>query len=97
MLAREKEESVPNTPMHLAALFNKIDVLRVLLEHDRSLGWGMPSAQPVVIPLFLFLLHTEDMLVLLESFLNIVQMLPIVIQVAGLACMKLCQTYIGSS
>ena len=43
MLAREKEESVPNTPMHLAALFNKIDVLRVLLEHDRSLGYALGS------------------------------------------------------
>ncbi|RLM68977.1 protein ACCELERATED CELL DEATH 6-like isoform X1 [Panicum miliaceum] len=42
-LARGKEESTPNTPMHLAALFNKVDVLRVLLEYDRSLGYVLGS------------------------------------------------------
>ena len=29
--------------MHVAVLFNKIDVLRVLLEHDRSLGYALGS------------------------------------------------------
>ncbi|WVZ53432.1 hypothetical protein U9M48_004376, partial [Paspalum notatum var. saurae] len=34
------EETNDNaTPMHLAALWGKIDVLRALLEHDRSLGY----------------------------------------------------------
>ncbi|XP_039778791.1 ankyrin repeat-containing protein At5g02620-like [Panicum virgatum] len=42
-LAREKEKSIPNTPLHVAVLFNKIDVLRVLLEHDRSLGYALGS------------------------------------------------------
>ena len=31
------------TPLHLAVLWNKIDVLRVLLEHDRSLGYVASS------------------------------------------------------
>ena len=43
MLAREEEKSLRNTPMHLAVLWNKIDVLRVLLEHDRSLGYVVTS------------------------------------------------------
>ena len=43
MLAREEEKSLRNTPMHLAVLWNKIDVLRVLLEHDRSLGYVVNS------------------------------------------------------
>ena len=42
-LAREKENSIPSTPMHVAVLFNKIDELRVLLEHDRSLGYALGS------------------------------------------------------
>jgi hypothetical protein len=32
-LAREENEG-KNTPMHLAVLWDRIDVLRVLLEHD---------------------------------------------------------------
>ncbi|KAL6660510.1 hypothetical protein ACP70R_001545 [Stipagrostis hirtigluma subsp. patula] len=38
MLARE-ESKQKATPMHFAVLWNKIDVLRVLLEHDSSLGY----------------------------------------------------------
>jgi ankyrin repeat protein len=41
-LATEEEKS-ENTPMQLATLRDKIDVLRVLLEHDRSLGYLVPS------------------------------------------------------
>ncbi|XP_004978964.1 ankyrin-3 isoform X2 [Setaria italica] len=41
-LAREENDS-KNTPMQLAALWDKIDVLRVLLEHDRSLGYVVSS------------------------------------------------------
>jgi len=41
-LARE-EDCDHSTPMHLAVLWNKIDVLRVLLEHDRSLGYVVNS------------------------------------------------------
>ncbi|TVU26040.1 hypothetical protein EJB05_28568, partial [Eragrostis curvula] len=37
-LAREEGKD-QNTPMRLAVLWNKIDVLKVLLEHDRSLGY----------------------------------------------------------
>jgi ankyrin repeat protein len=37
-LARE-EDTVTKTPVHLAALYDKIDVLGVLLEHDPSLGY----------------------------------------------------------
>ncbi|XP_062197953.1 ankyrin repeat-containing protein At5g02620-like [Phragmites australis] len=37
-LAREEDVN-KNTPMHLAVLWHKIDVLRVLLEHDQSLGY----------------------------------------------------------
>jgi ankyrin repeat protein len=37
-LARE-EEGGKDTPMHLAVIWNKIVVLRVLLEHDHSLGY----------------------------------------------------------
>ena len=47
MLAREEEKSLRNTPMHLAVLWNKIDVLRVLLEHDRSLGYVVKSANGI--------------------------------------------------
>ncbi|CAN6374789.1 unnamed protein product [Urochloa humidicola] len=42
-LAREENES-KNTPMQLAVLWDKIDVLRVLLEHDRSLGYVVTSS-----------------------------------------------------
>ncbi|KAJ4776701.1 ankyrin repeat family protein [Rhynchospora pubera] len=41
-LAREENES-GNTPMHLSVLWNKLDVIRVLLEHDRSLGYLINS------------------------------------------------------
>lgn len=41
-LARGEEKVNQNTPMQLAALENTIDVLRVLLEHDRSLGYVVP-------------------------------------------------------
>ncbi|OEL15502.1 hypothetical protein BAE44_0023478, partial [Dichanthelium oligosanthes] len=37
-MAREEHKN-KSTPMHLAGLWDKIDVLRVLLEHDRSLGY----------------------------------------------------------
>ncbi|RLM70125.1 protein ACCELERATED CELL DEATH 6-like isoform X2 [Panicum miliaceum] len=43
LLAREEEECGHDTPMHLAVHWNKIDVLRVLLEHDRSLGYVVTS------------------------------------------------------
>ena len=43
MVAREEEKTNHNTPMHQAVLWNKIDVLRVLLEHDRSLGYVVNS------------------------------------------------------
>ncbi|KAL5204056.1 hypothetical protein ABZP36_008927 [Zizania latifolia] len=41
-LARE-ENKHNNTPMHLAALWGKTDVLRVLLQHDWSLGYAVKS------------------------------------------------------
>ncbi|KAL5204300.1 hypothetical protein ABZP36_009171 [Zizania latifolia] len=41
-LARE-ENKHNNTPMHLAALRGKTDVLRVLLQHDWSLGYAVRS------------------------------------------------------
>ncbi|TVU26039.1 hypothetical protein EJB05_28566, partial [Eragrostis curvula] len=37
-LARE-ENSMNHTPMNLAVIWNKVDVIRVLLEHDWSLGY----------------------------------------------------------
>ncbi|XP_066362841.1 ankyrin repeat-containing protein At5g02620-like [Miscanthus floridulus] len=37
------EECNGNSPMHLAVQWDKIDVLRVLLEHDRSLGYLVNS------------------------------------------------------
>jgi len=43
LVAREEEKTNHNTPMHQAVLWNKIDVLRVLLEHDRSLGYVVTS------------------------------------------------------
>ncbi|KAG2560985.1 hypothetical protein PVAP13_8KG114600 [Panicum virgatum] len=46
-LAREEQKSHHNTPMHQAVLWNKIDVLRVLLEHDRSLGYVVTSDKGV--------------------------------------------------
>jgi ankyrin repeat protein len=43
-LAATEDTSITTaTPLHLAALWNKIDVLRVLLEHDRSLGYVFSS------------------------------------------------------
>jgi len=41
-LAREEDEHKV-TPMHMAAQWDKIDVLRVLLEHDWSLGYVLTS------------------------------------------------------
>ncbi|KAL5203617.1 hypothetical protein ABZP36_008488 [Zizania latifolia] len=41
-LARE-ENKRKNTPMHLAAFWGKTDVLRVLLQHDWSLGYAVTS------------------------------------------------------
>ena len=46
-LATEEDKSDKNTPLQLAVLRDKIDVLSVLLDHDRSLGylvssWGYP-------------------------------------------------------
>ncbi|KAG2559199.1 hypothetical protein PVAP13_8NG293652 [Panicum virgatum] len=38
LLARQENEN-NNTPMHLAAFEDKLDVFTVLLEHDRSLGY----------------------------------------------------------
>ena len=38
LLARQENEN-NNTPMHLAAIEDKLDVFTVLLEHDRSLGY----------------------------------------------------------
>ncbi|KAG2556564.1 hypothetical protein PVAP13_8NG199800 [Panicum virgatum] len=42
-LAREEDRCDHNTPVHQAVYGNKIDVLRVLLEHDRSLGYVLTS------------------------------------------------------
>ncbi|KAJ4794762.1 ankyrin repeat family protein [Rhynchospora pubera] len=50
-LAREENKS-GNTPVLLAVLWNKLDVIRELLEHDRSLG---------------YLIHTKDLYPLLVS------------------------------
>ena len=41
-LAREEDEHKV-TPMHMAVQWDKIDVLRVLLEHDWSLGYVLDS------------------------------------------------------
>ncbi|PVH33790.1 hypothetical protein PAHAL_8G066200 [Panicum hallii] len=41
-LAREEDMDC-STPMHLAVLWDMIDALRVLLEHDRSLGYVVSS------------------------------------------------------
>ena len=41
-LAREEDKS-SNTPMHLAVRWHKSDVLSVLLEHDRSLGYQVST------------------------------------------------------
>jgi ankyrin repeat protein len=41
-LAREEDEHKV-TPMHMAVQWDKIDVLRVLLEHDWSLGYVLTS------------------------------------------------------
>ncbi|CAD6257766.1 unnamed protein product [Miscanthus lutarioriparius] len=38
-----EEDEDNNTPMQPAVLWDKIDVVRVLLEHDRSLGYVVPS------------------------------------------------------
>ena len=48
-LARE-EDKHKATPMHLAAHWDKVEVLRVLLEHDWSLGYAVSSkGSPVLI------------------------------------------------
>nr|CAB3491263.1 unnamed protein product [Digitaria exilis] len=50
-LAKEKTNG-DNTPMHLAVSWNKIDVLRVLLENDRSLGYidyDTPGGTPLLL------------------------------------------------
>ncbi|CAO2148276.1 unnamed protein product [Urochloa humidicola] len=39
----KQEDKDKNTPMQLAAICGRIDVLRVLLEHDRSLGYVVSS------------------------------------------------------
>ena len=41
-LAREEDEH-KTTPMHMSVHWDKIDVLRVLLEHDWSLGYVLDS------------------------------------------------------
>ncbi|KAJ1685368.1 hypothetical protein LUZ63_016758 [Rhynchospora breviuscula] len=41
-LARE-EDNEGNTPMQLAVIWNKLDVVKILLEYDRSLGYLMSS------------------------------------------------------
>ena len=43
-LAREEDKYSKNTPMQLAVLWDKIDVLSVLLDHDRSLGYVASSS-----------------------------------------------------
>jgi ankyrin repeat protein len=49
-LATEEDKAEKNTPLQLAAIWDKIDVLRVLLEHDRSLGYVVPShGAPLVV------------------------------------------------
>ncbi|KAL5204000.1 hypothetical protein ABZP36_008871 [Zizania latifolia] len=45
-LAREEDKD-NNTPMHLAALWDKTDVLRVLLQHDWSLGYAVSSKEGI--------------------------------------------------
>jgi len=42
-LATEEDKSNQNTPLQLAVLRDKIDVLSVLLDHDRSLGYVFSS------------------------------------------------------
>lgn len=44
-LAREEENEAKATPLHLAAIWGKTDVVRVLLEHDCSLGYVVASDQ----------------------------------------------------
>jgi ankyrin repeat protein len=43
-LARE-EDNDGNTPMHLAVIWEKVDMLRVFLEHDRYLGYVVSSKE----------------------------------------------------
>jgi ankyrin repeat protein len=54
-LARE-ENKANRTPMHLAVFWDKINVLRVLLEHDPSLGYVV-SSEKEDIPLINFAAH----------------------------------------
>jgi len=42
-LATEEDKNNKNTPLHLAVLRDKIDVLSVLLDHDWSLGYVASS------------------------------------------------------
>jgi ankyrin repeat protein len=42
-LATEEDKYNKNTPLHLAVLGDKIDVLSVVLDHDRSLGYVASS------------------------------------------------------
>ncbi|CAL4985142.1 unnamed protein product [Urochloa decumbens] len=45
-LARQEGKD-KTTPMHLAVIWDKVDVLRVLLEHDQSLGYLVSSKNDV--------------------------------------------------
>ncbi|CAN6380923.1 unnamed protein product [Urochloa humidicola] len=49
LLAKEEEELTQKTPVHVAAYENKIDILRLFLEQDRSLGYLNPtSGEPLL-------------------------------------------------
>ena len=49
-LASEEEGRNKNTPLQLATLWGRIDVVRVLLEHDRSLGYRFSAdGEPLLI------------------------------------------------
>lgn len=54
MLAREETKDA-KTPMHVAVLWGKIDVLRILLEHDWSLGHVTTKANFGILSSLLFL------------------------------------------
>ena len=76
-LARQESED-KYTPINLAAYQNKVDVLTVLLEHDPFLGYLISTYG---FPL-LCIVASRAMLVLLESCLSIVPMLPTAMQMA---------------
>ena len=76
-LAREEDVHTV-TPMHMAVQWDKIDVLRVLLEHDWSLGYVLTSnGNPILASA-----ASRGYVGLPESFSSIAQMLPTPLQMA---------------